>query len=388
MSRVIGYVRESTIDQVHNGFNMDDQVRQIEKYFDLQYEPDHDVLQIVKEEGVSAKSLNRPQIRMILEMVGRREFDILIVYSLDRLTRNVADLNRLLEFFEKRNIKLISITEHIDTNDATGRMLVNLLVLIAQWELDMNESRSTRGVLESAAQGNYAIASVPIGYRRKADNRHKLEIVPEEAEIVSMIYREIAADKESSYTMANKLREAKVLGRSWVESTIDNLVRNKLYMGILDWKGVYIENFCESVVDAALWEKANYVLDHKKYERHIYRYSSLIYCRECETMMYPTCTTKKSTGKTYLYYRCKKCRHTVSEDYIHSQVYVPIQNAVRNDYKKEKLKTINKLKKAEEREIAVTVYMKEAEGLMPDDQAYEKAMIHLKKIEKYNRYIQ
>ena len=87
MKKLVGYVRESTMAQVKDGFNMEDKERSIRMYCDLYYQPDEYELVIMHEKGRSAKSLNRPEIKKLVAMTAHREYDALIVYSLDRLTR-------------------------------------------------------------------------------------------------------------------------------------------------------------------------------------------------------------------------------------------------------------------------------------------------------------
>lgn len=87
MKKLVGYVRESTMAQVKDGFNMEDQERSIKMYCDLYYQPGEYELVIMHEKGRSAKSLNRPEIKKLVAMTAHREYDALIVYSLDRLTR-------------------------------------------------------------------------------------------------------------------------------------------------------------------------------------------------------------------------------------------------------------------------------------------------------------
>ena len=96
MINIVGYARESTLDQAHNGFNMADQVRRITKFCKLEYGDQKYNLTIRKEEGCSGKNLERPEIQKILEQMERHEIDIIVVYCLDRLTRSLKDLNELL----------------------------------------------------------------------------------------------------------------------------------------------------------------------------------------------------------------------------------------------------------------------------------------------------
>ncbi len=119
--RIIGYARESTRDQAVNGFNLDDQEKKIVQYAEIFYGETPYDLTIIREEGASAKSLDRPRMNDIIKMVKLKQIDIIIIHNLDRLTRQVRDLATLLELFDHYNVSLVSITEKIDTVTPMGR---------------------------------------------------------------------------------------------------------------------------------------------------------------------------------------------------------------------------------------------------------------------------
>ena len=156
MIRIIGYGRESTREQAEDGFNLDEQERKIQEYVDVYYEGKDIQFTMFREEGVSARSLKRPKMKLILDEIQGGAVDVLIVHNLDRLTRKLVDMEWLVELFEKMNVELISLKEHVDTSTPQGRFFVSIMILIAQWEEDTIADRTKRGMQESARQGNYA----------------------------------------------------------------------------------------------------------------------------------------------------------------------------------------------------------------------------------------
>ena len=104
--RIIGYGRESTKEQARYGFNLDDQEKKIHSYVDLYYEPGTYQLNIIREEGASAKSLDRPRMNEVIAMVKKKQIDVIVVHNLDRLTRRVKDLATLLELFDEYHIRI------------------------------------------------------------------------------------------------------------------------------------------------------------------------------------------------------------------------------------------------------------------------------------------
>ena len=99
--KVVGYVRVSTAEQASEGVSLEMQARKIDSYRDVK---DWPLSEVMTDAGESAKSLNRPGMMRLLEMVDAGQVSTLIVYKLDRLTRSVADLDRLVKLFEKKNV--------------------------------------------------------------------------------------------------------------------------------------------------------------------------------------------------------------------------------------------------------------------------------------------
>lgn len=86
---------------------------------------------IIIDHGQSAKTLVRTGLQEILTGIARKEIGAVVVLKLDRLTRSVRDLADLLELFAKHDCALVSVSEHINTNSASGRLLLNLLASVA-----------------------------------------------------------------------------------------------------------------------------------------------------------------------------------------------------------------------------------------------------------------
>ena len=84
--------------------------------------------------GLSAKTLDRPGLQSALSKLDAGEAQALIVLKLDRLTRRVADLDTLIERYFGSRFTLMSVSEQIDTSSAAGRLVLNVLTSVAQWE--------------------------------------------------------------------------------------------------------------------------------------------------------------------------------------------------------------------------------------------------------------
>jgi site-specific DNA recombinase len=114
---------------------------------------DWSVVDIVRDEGASAKSLKRHGLERLLAMVQAGEVGAVIVYKLDRLTRRVKDLNSLVALFEKKGVALVSLQERLDATTATGRLMMNLFASVSQWEREVIGERSRDAMQQLQAQG-------------------------------------------------------------------------------------------------------------------------------------------------------------------------------------------------------------------------------------------
>src|ERR1019366_893553 len=124
--QTIGYARVSTDKQ---DLSLDAQQVKITAMAALQ---DKTVEMIV--DAQSAKSLDRPGMARLLAMVDSGDVETVIIAKLDRLTRSVKDLGELLERFAKHSVSLVSVAESLDTGSASGRLVLNIMVSVAQWE--------------------------------------------------------------------------------------------------------------------------------------------------------------------------------------------------------------------------------------------------------------
>jgi site-specific DNA recombinase len=153
---VVIYTRVSTQKQADDGVSLDMQAERLRAYASLYN------LKIVAEfvdDGYSGKDLDRPGLRAALAT----DHD-LIVYKLDRLTRSVRDLGQLVEE-HFRDRALISLSEQIDTRSATGRMILNIIATVAQWEREQLVERVTAAKAYQKTRGEYLGGQPPFGWK-------------------------------------------------------------------------------------------------------------------------------------------------------------------------------------------------------------------------------
>lgn len=180
--RTIGYVRVSTDKQADRGISLESQQERIEKYCDLY---NLDLVGIEIDAGESACKLERPALRRALRRLEIGDAEALIVIKLDRLTRSVRDLADLMDRYFQKDFALISVTESLDTSSATGRMVVNIIAAISQWEREIIGERTSAALAHLRGQGRYTGGAIRYGYTLGGDGT-TLEPEPEEQNVIDL----------------------------------------------------------------------------------------------------------------------------------------------------------------------------------------------------------
>lgn len=175
-TKTVGYIRVSTDKQAEEGVSLDAQREKLDAYaglYDIEL-----VAVLADDRGASAKTLDRPALQKALGMLETGEADAILVSKLDRLTRSVADIGRLVEtYFQDGRWSLLSVSEQIDTRTAGGRLVLNVLASVSQWEREAIGERTSTAMRFKQRRGEYIGGHVPIGHRLDAG-----QLVAHEAE--------------------------------------------------------------------------------------------------------------------------------------------------------------------------------------------------------------
>ena len=180
--RAIGYARVSTRDQADNGHSLEAQRAKIEAYATLH---DLQLVGVTIDDGFSGKNLERPGMEKVLGMIRRRAVDVVVVAKLDRITRSVRDLGELIERFDNGGIQFASVADNIDTATAAGRLVLNVMASVAQWERETIAERTSDALAHLRANGKRVSRFAPFGYRFNGDGECEQE--PRETEAVELI---------------------------------------------------------------------------------------------------------------------------------------------------------------------------------------------------------
>ena len=158
--KAIGYVRVSTDEQAKSGLGLEAQIAKIKAYAELF---DIELTEIIADEGISGKTLDREGLQRAIKILKDKKAEGMVIAKLDRLTRNVADLGTLVStVFDKA--ELYSVSEQINTKNAAGRLVLNVLVSVAQWERETICERTKDALQAKKARNEKTGGNTPFGF--------------------------------------------------------------------------------------------------------------------------------------------------------------------------------------------------------------------------------
>lgn len=181
----------------------------------------------------SGAILERPGLERALREAEAGRFDLLLVYRVDRFSRSVRGLAQILERLDEAGVLFRSATEPFDTSSSSGRMMVQLLGVFAEFERATIVERTIAGMERKAARGEWTGGSVPFGYRLDAE-RHFLVPEPTEAPIIPQIFRRYSERLEGSSALAKWLTERGLRtrnGKPFNVPAVLSILRNRAYVG-------------------------------------------------------------------------------------------------------------------------------------------------------------
>ncbi|MBW3493218.1 recombinase family protein [Bacillus sp. FDAARGOS_1420] len=277
------------------------------------------------DDGYSAKDMNRPALQRMLSNMREKQFDIILVYKLDRLCRSVRDLNDMIKEFEKYQVKFKSSTESLDTTTATGRMMINIIGTLAQWEREQTAERVSMILNERSKKGLWNGGPMPYGYLLKDS---VVTVIKEEEKIVQFCFNK--AITHGAQAIAKILNEQGYRtrdGHKWLMRSILRMLHNPLYKGYVTYEKdgktqlakVNIQGF-KSIITEELFDKVQYIIKKRTLSPtrvkndSIFPFSGILICPKCGGKMSGTTITTK--GTQYKYYRCSKVVHGVCDQQL------------------------------------------------------------------------
>ena len=181
------------------GESVENQVEMCRQYISTHYGKEvADSAKVYEDEGFSGGTLDRPQFKKMMQDSYKDHIDALVVYRLDRISRNIGDFAGLITDLSYRNIEFISIREQFDTSSPIGRAMMYIASVFSQLERETIAERIRDNMHELAKTGRWLGGVTPTGYESesvvnvnidgKSKKAYKLKIIPEEKELVTLIF--------------------------------------------------------------------------------------------------------------------------------------------------------------------------------------------------------
>lgn len=220
---------------------------------------------VFEDEGFSGGNMNRPDFRRMMSEIRQHKFKAIVVYRLDRISRNINDFASLIDELTKLDVSFVSIREQFDTSTPMGRAMMYIISVFSQLERETIAERIRDNMRELAKTGRWLGGNTPTGFTSgavekisldgKTRKSFKLVPIPEEIEIPKLIF-DLYTATDSLTAVETELLRRKVKtkrGKTFTRFAIKGILQNPVYM-VAD-EGAY-EYFVEKEAEVCFPKEA------------------------------------------------------------------------------------------------------------------------------------
>ena len=289
---------------------------------------------VFNDPGYSAKNTDRPKYQEMMERIRSGEFTHLLVWKLDRISRNIIDFAMMSEELKQLGVTFVSKNEQFDTSTAMGEAMLQIIMVFAQFERKQTAERVTAVMLSRAEDGEWNGGRVPYGYLWDKEKK-EFSINPEQAEAVNQMVQ-MYLEKQSLLYVARTLNANSIptrTGAMWSPTSVRTILTNSWYIGQYtynvhsDGKGyekrdksdwITVEHHHEPIMDEDTFYRIKFLLARnrrggvpagKTYVRkNIHIFSGLMECGVCGSNMTSTTDRRRANGFQPSQYACSTRR--------------------------------------------------------------------------------
>lgn len=323
-----------------------------------QYQVDKDSLQVQKRElvayaqmvlgindyvifedpGYSAKNTDRPDYQRMMSRLRSGEFSHLLVWKIDRISRNLLDFSSMYKELKDLGITFVSKNEQFDTSNAIGEAMLKIILVFAELERNMTSERVTAVMLSRAENGQWNGGRVPYGYDwSKKDKRFSVN--SSEAKVVTLIYS-LYEQYQSVLYVTRYLNDAGLktkADKSWSTTGVYKILTNPFYKGAYlynvhsdgratekrgEGEWITVEEHHEPIVSDILFDRIQFILKRNKrggvpedktyVKKNVHIFAGLVKCGVCGSTMTATLDKRRADGWRPSIYGCSKRRNDAS----------------------------------------------------------------------------
>lgn len=245
------YVRVSTDEQSEDGYSLEAQKEILQHYCIAE---GWDVFNIYEDDGYSGRNIKRPAYLRMME--EQDLWDVLVVLKIDRIHRNSRNFMAMMDTLTINDKKFVSSTESLDTTNALGRFVMDMIQRIAQLESEQIGERTYIGMKEKAeTMANNERESRTMGFNPPFgyDLVDGILIsVPDELNVVKEIFKEYLNGSTMDHIsyMLNKEGKLTKRGNPWNVYNMRNILHNPIYAGYMRWDDVLVKHFSQTAVSS------------------------------------------------------------------------------------------------------------------------------------------
>ena len=244
MAQYIEYLRKSQMDRDFENLSVEETLKRHRTILDEFTKQKKLNVTVILEEVVSGEALSsRPQMLKLLDLVNTGEYDGVICMDIDRLSRGSSvDSGYIMQILQLNDCKIITPNKTYDLLNETDEQFADMKFMFSRYELSTIRKRLITGRDTSVKEGRFMGSTAPYGYKiikLKGEKGNTLEVVPEEAQVVRMIFDWYTQDGLGTGQIADKLTTLHIKPRKiteWSTEVVRKILMNEHYIGKLPWK--------------------------------------------------------------------------------------------------------------------------------------------------------
>jgi DNA invertase Pin-like site-specific DNA recombinase len=364
MAKYLEYLRKSQMDRDYENLSVEETLSRHKAILADFVKSQKLNVEIVLEEVVSGESLSsRPQMLKLLDLVNTGEYDGVVCMDIDRLSRGSGmDSSYIMQVLQVNDCKIITPQKTYDLSNESDEQFADMKFMFSRYELQTINKRLKAGRATSSKEGKFIGSIAPYGYeivKIKGEKGNTLKIVPEEAEVVRMIFNWYTQEGMGTGQIANRLNDLHIPPRNateWGSGTIRQVIDNEHYIGktmskkrpikkqFVDGKIVkkpyrskeyeLYEGRHEPIISeeqfnlAQKVRKEKYVAPTKRSLEISNPFAGVIRCELCGSLMNRVTPRKIAHSKPR--FRCKKARNCGCKSHVASEVEEAIVEAMKD----------------------------------------------------------
>ena len=326
-NKVAIYIRVSTAHQIDKD-SLQVQRRELVAY--SEYVLGISAVEVFEDAGFSAKNTDRPSYQEMMQRIRTGEFSHLLVWKIDRISRNLLDFTSMYAELKKYGVAFVSKNEQFDTSNAVGEAMLKIILVFAELERKMTSERVSAVMLSRASNGQWNGGKIPYGYDWDGE---RFDFRQDEAQTVQTIY-DLYEEIHSTLGVAKRLNETGITTRNgthWSATTVYKILTNVFYIGQYRYnvrdesesfkkndesEWITTEDHHKPIINHPQFERVQRTLSgNSKYTRRFRTYKNvhllagLLTCGYCGSNMSATAGKVRKDGSRPSVYGCGKRRN-------------------------------------------------------------------------------